>query len=414
MNKSLTLFITITMLLVAIGGQAQIKIAEADTMLVNPAPHPSAVMEASAQDKGVLLPRMTTLDRDGIANPATGLVIYNLDDACLNWYDGTQWNNVCDVDEPREWADASLNSTGYNGFPSTIEYVAAAQALDNSESVVVTDDGKMIVGDLSVFNLIYGNRGETNYNLNSYDIAVIESELGHSAKIAARINSEAGDAYSSMAVQTDSQTLSVLAHTNTRMQNRFGTPMAGSVEIMHFGETSNEDTTFLKIGTLREDHLVFGTKNKERFRITVDGDMGVGTTTPTERFEVSGGNIKTSGSFISGTMNYPDYVFEAYESGTSPINKEYTFKSLEEVEAFIAMNNHLPGVTSIKELEKTKDGYIVNMSTLSIQTLEKVEELYLHTIAQKKEIEALKAENEAMKARLDQLESLIKGLQEDK
>ena len=62
------------------------------------------------------------------------------------------------------------------------------------------------------------------------------------------------------------------------------------------------------------------------------GNVGVGTNAPTEKLEVVGGNIKTSGAFISGTTTYPDYVFEDYYEGESNIKKDYSFQSLEEIE----------------------------------------------------------------------------------
>lgn len=96
------------------------------------------------------------------------------------------------------------------------------------------------------------------------------------------------------------------------------------------------------------------------------------------------GSIKTAGS------SYADYVFEDYFTGTSILNPNYKFKSIYDTEKFIKENNHLPGVTSIKELEKTENGYSFNLTDLSTQTLEKVEELYLHTIEQQKQIDELK------------------------
>ncbi|MDF1696948.1 MAG: right-handed parallel beta-helix repeat-containing protein [Saprospiraceae bacterium] len=42
-------------------------------------PHPSAVLDVSSTDKGFLTPRMTSTEKDAIANPATGLLIYQTD-----------------------------------------------------------------------------------------------------------------------------------------------------------------------------------------------------------------------------------------------------------------------------------------------------------------------------------------------
>lgn len=53
--------------------------------------HPSAILELSSTDHGFLPPRMTTLQRDSITNPAEGLVIYNLEDSILQVFNGECW-----------------------------------------------------------------------------------------------------------------------------------------------------------------------------------------------------------------------------------------------------------------------------------------------------------------------------------
>ncbi|WP_299363529.1 hypothetical protein [Winogradskyella sp.] len=142
---------------------------------------------------------------------------------------------------------------------------------------------------------------------------------------------------------------------------------------------------------------------------TSGGNVGIGTVAPTEKLDVVG-NIKASGNLQSGTTTYPDYVFEDYVDGESTINKDYNFSSIEEVDAFIKLHKHLPGVTSIGDLEKTEEGYSVNITALSVQTLEKVEELFLHTIAQQKQILKLEKENQALEQRLIKIEKAL-GIQ---
>lgn len=120
------------------------------------------------------------------------------------------------------------------------------------------------------------------------------------------------------------------------------------------------------------------------------------------------GKIATSnGTVIS------DYVFEKYYDGFSELNPAYKFQSLEKVEEFIKTNKHLPGVVGIKDLDKTENGnLIINMSDLTMQILEKVEELFLYTLEQQKlidekitEIAKLEGAMEAMESRLRILEN---------
>lgn len=63
----------------------------------------SAVFEAESTSKGFLPPRMTEEQRNGISNPAEGLIVYNLDEKCVNFYNGEEWKSFCgDSTDPGE------------------------------------------------------------------------------------------------------------------------------------------------------------------------------------------------------------------------------------------------------------------------------------------------------------------------
>ncbi len=51
-----------------------------------------AILEARSTNKGFLLPRMTTAQRNNITSPLAGLVIYNTTTGKSETYDGTTWN----------------------------------------------------------------------------------------------------------------------------------------------------------------------------------------------------------------------------------------------------------------------------------------------------------------------------------
>lgn len=101
------------------------------------------------------------------------------------------------------------------------------------------------------------------------------------------------------------------------------------------------------------------------------------------------GDVSTSGKYYTTSSVYADYVFEHYYHGESAINPDYQFKSIHDIEKFIDENKHLPGITKINELEQTEKGYTIDMTSLVIQQLEKIEELYLHVIELNKKIDLL-------------------------
>ena len=92
----------------------------------------------------------------------------------------------------------------------------------------------------------------------------------------------------------------------------------------------------------------------------------------------TGLGLRVHGSFKVVNNAWPDYVFE----------DGYDLKTLEEVEAHIAEHGHLPDVPSAKQIHA--DG--VDVSEMNAVLLRKIEEMTLHMIEMRKEIDGLKAE----------------------
>lgn len=57
-------------------------------------PDPSAALDVSSATQGVLLPRLSTSQRDAITTPAEGLLIYNISTHCFEAYVNSSWGNV--------------------------------------------------------------------------------------------------------------------------------------------------------------------------------------------------------------------------------------------------------------------------------------------------------------------------------
>ena len=58
-------------------------------------PNASAKVEIESTTQGFLYPRMTTVQRNAIANPANGLIIFNLTTGCPNYYYSSVWYEWC-------------------------------------------------------------------------------------------------------------------------------------------------------------------------------------------------------------------------------------------------------------------------------------------------------------------------------
>ena len=86
--------------------------------------------------------------------------------------------------------------------------------------------------------------------------------------------------------------------------------------------------------------------------------------------------IVTEDIALANVSEWADYVFE----------DGYELKPLDEVEAFIEENHHLPGMPSEEEVKEAP----LSLKGMNVKLLEKVEELTLYVISLQKEIDELK------------------------
>src|ERR1700753_868982 len=89
MRKTILFLFLISAVLVSpLFSRAQSVAINADSSL----PDPSAILDLKSGKKGFLVPRMTKSQRDAIATPATGLLIYQTDNTPgFYWYSATGW-----------------------------------------------------------------------------------------------------------------------------------------------------------------------------------------------------------------------------------------------------------------------------------------------------------------------------------
>lgn len=115
----------------------------------------------------------------------------------------------------------------------------------------------------------------------------------------------------------------------------------------------------------------------------LNGNVGVGTMYPKAKLAVNGDIFAKRVKVTQNAADWPDYVF----------HPDYKLPSLDSTAAFINVNRHLPGIPSAQQIaEKGQD-----LGEMNRLLLQKIEELTLHMIK-------AQAENEALKARVEQLE----------
>jgi co-chaperonin GroES (HSP10) len=72
----------------------------------------SAILDVKSTLKGMLIPRMSSVERTGIAAPASGLLVYDVDSLAFSYYNGTVWTFLkADTDISKGWSLKGNNGT---------------------------------------------------------------------------------------------------------------------------------------------------------------------------------------------------------------------------------------------------------------------------------------------------------------
>ena len=149
-------------------------------------PNSSAKVDISSTTKGFLPPRLTTVQRNAVQNPAEGLTIYNTDVKCIEFYAGQAngWfspclsfgtiscsdpvvNGTCIAGTPLSAANTvSLTVTnttigGYNISTNTVNGIQFSKmgtfTTIGSQVIVLNGTGTPVITGITTFTVAYGN-----------------------------------------------------------------------------------------------------------------------------------------------------------------------------------------------------------------------------------------------------------------
>jgi hypothetical protein len=125
----------------------------------------------------------------------------------------------------------------------------------------------------------------------------------------------------------------------------------------------------------------------------VSGDLRIGNQADVPGYRLSvDGNVICEEMRVLISSSWPDYVF----------NEDYALMNLNEVEEYIAENNHLPGMPSASEID---GGQGIDLGEMQRLTVEKVEELTLYLIEANKKMDELAKQNAALQQELNELKN---------
>lgn len=134
----------------------------------NVSPDTSAALDITSTKMGLLIPRMTTTQRDLIYSPAISLIIYNTTLATFQYYSGTAWVNISSA--LNGWSLAGNVTT-----PGTVATTGASKlgSTNNTSLRIITNNiERAVLDSVGTFKLNGFNTG-LSYN-NLFSIRSIE------------------------------------------------------------------------------------------------------------------------------------------------------------------------------------------------------------------------------------------------
>jgi hypothetical protein len=157
---------------------------------------------------------------------------------------------------------------------------------------------------------------------------------------------------------------------------------SGQSYLLSYDRTNSVYKSIAFDGSLQQ----FNINGAEKMRIETSGNVGIGTSSPGYTLDVNG-QVHASSFVASSGNNYADFVFKP----------GYKLQPLSDVEASIHKDGHLPGIPS--EAETKAHG--IDLASMQVKLLQKIEELTLHQIEQEKRIDRLEKEKAELREKVN-------------
>ncbi|AWG24481.1 beta strand repeat-containing protein [Flavobacterium kingsejongi] len=241
-------------------------------------PHPSAAVDITATNKGLLLPRVAltgTADVTTIPAPATSLVVYHTTTVAgmpegFYYWNGTRWESLSNEAVTHAFASAvnTLTST-VNGVQKTAPIINTNALNLTGTNLTSTVNGKASAA-LNLASIV-----PATTNLLTSTGNVLTSNVNNVPKTAPIINSNA------LTLSGTNLTSTVNGVTSPALS------LAGLAGWSLAGNAGTAAANFL--GTTDNQPLRFRTNNTEKMTITAAGNVGIGNTAPTAPLHFSTG-----------------------------------------------------------------------------------------------------------------------------
>jgi hypothetical protein len=344
-------------------------------------PHASAILDVSSTTKGLLVPRMTTAQRNAIAAPMNGLIVFdNTADAFYVY--GTQGWKELGYNVWEKWNNDAYYTAGNVGIKTGAPQ--ASLHIFTGTPVSSTSHGFLLLGDPASTNISIDNN-EVQARIAEFTSTLYLQRFGNMVQIGnssqAPLTSlfipqgydaaldELGSGFLTLGSLTGGNLVidnnEIIARNNGAISTLFLQNEGGNV---HLGAATF--SAGVELGVTGD--------------AVMTGNVRIGNTALPAGFKLGvDGKIICEELQVKLATDWADYVFD----------EKYSLQPLVELEKYIAQHKHLPGIPAAVELQRNG----LSVGEMQRLQMEKIEELTLYLIDMNKQIQQLKSENAAMK-----------------
>jgi trimeric autotransporter adhesin len=254
-------------------------------------PNSSSLLDLASTNKGLLIPRMTTTQRNAISSPATGLMIYQADNTPgFYYYNGSVWTEIAPAIAP-SWALGGNSGIDPNtNFIGTTDNQPLVFKFNNEVAGQLNNTNNTSYGRGALLNNTT-SRGNTAFGINSLRVNTTGS--GNTATGAGSLNQNT--------TGTQNTSIGSVALTNNTTGNANTATGAGTLLLntTGFGNTANGINSLLN-NTIGNQNTGYG-GGAVNFTTTGNDNTGLGygsltnNTTGSQNTAVgSGANVAVS------------------------------------------------------------------------------------------------------------------------
>ncbi|MCB0534616.1 MAG: tail fiber domain-containing protein [Lewinellaceae bacterium] len=162
----------------------------------NSTPDPSAMLDVKSDAKGLLIPRLSSAQRTGIASPATGLLVFDNTTNSFWYYNGTAWKEITlnTDDQTLSLSGTTLAIEDGNSVDlSSIDTDTDDQTLSLSGTTLSIADGNSVDLASLVNDNDWTTSGANLYNANSGNVGIGTSTPNSTAKLHVNLGNSTTD-----------------------------------------------------------------------------------------------------------------------------------------------------------------------------------------------------------------------------